>query len=316
MSEPLIPAAGIYRNIPEAAYHGPVEICPGPSITSTGLKTIVNKSPAHYYAGSPLNPEPWPKTESKTLNMGKLAHAWILEGGDMNARFVVVPDDLHGSSKDYKAAKAEAEESGRPLLRQKDFDTVRAMADAMNASIAAPMFRGSEKEVTLAWTDKETGVWCRCRFDAIHLERPKRASTWIAPDYKTAESGHPNDFTRSIATYGYHMQAAFYLEGMAAVTGDCPDVWAFIAQEKTPPFTVSVCQFDRVALEWGRLLVRKGLRTFADCLAADQWPSYADNAAVIVGLPAWEEKKLQERHEAGEFTGGWAPINQADAALQ
>jgi hypothetical protein len=47
-----------------------------------------------------------------------------------------------------------------------------------------------ESEVTLAWQDKETGVWLRARPDFLPQKR------LIVPDLKTAADGAPKGFQR------------------------------------------------------------------------------------------------------------------------
>ena len=44
---------GVYA-LSMAEYHG--DLCVGPSISSSGLRTIWSRSPAHYFHASPYNP--------------------------------------------------------------------------------------------------------------------------------------------------------------------------------------------------------------------------------------------------------------------
>jgi hypothetical protein len=59
-----IGTAGMYRDVPLEKYHG-AGICAGPSVSSTGLRKIVNQSPAHYFDGSPYNPKPETDAEER-----------------------------------------------------------------------------------------------------------------------------------------------------------------------------------------------------------------------------------------------------------
>lgn len=310
---PLITVPGIYPNIPEDAYHGR-EICPAPSISSSGLRKIIPPteswrdpaSPLHYWTWSPMNPKPPERTpESAALKIGKLAHLWVLEGKRFMERYEVITDDLNLNTKEARAIKEQAAETGREVIREKDLVAVRAMKDALLASCAAPLFKGARTEMTVAWKDAETDVWLRVRFDAL-----PPAPRLILPDYKTADNASPARFMRAVGDYAYHMQAALYMDAIAAVTRDVPQSWIFVVQEKKPPYAVTVCQLDPIAIEWGRHLNRRAIRLFADCLAADRWPAYADKP-VMVGLPYWTEKELQKQHEAGVFSGEWqAPHHQ------
>lgn len=314
MSAPLIVAPGIYppSAVPEADYHGR-EICPAPSISSSGLRKILSQSPLHYWTDSPLNPARDPgENDTAAKKIGKLAHLWVLEGKRFLDRYEVISDDLNLNTKEAKVIKLAAAEAGREVIREKDLVAVQAMKEPLAASCAGPLFEGARTEMTIAWQDPETGVWLRVRFDAL-----PPAPRLILPDYKTAESAKPADFTKSIGAYSYHQQAALYMDAIAAVTRDMPKSWLFVVQEKKAPFAVTVCQLDPVAIDWGRQQNRLAIRTFADCLAADRWPAYADKP-VMVGLPRWTEKELQDQHEAGVFSGEWQapdqPRIQEDAA--
>lgn len=305
---PLITVPGIYPSIPEADYHGR-EICPAPSISSSGLRTILSKSPAHYWVDSPLNPDREPREETKALKHGKLAHTWLLEGKRFLDRYRIVEDDLNLNTKEARAIKAEAEAAGQTVIRQKDMRAVEAMKAQLGRSIAGPLFKDTRTEVTLAWQDEETGVWLRTRFDALP-PAPRK----ILPDYKTARSAKPDDFSRSMFDYGYHQQAALYMDSVHAVTGEKPESWLFVVQESDPPYAVTVCQIDPSALAYGRHMNRIAIRRFADCLAADRWPAYADEV-VRVDLPGWAPKKILDEHGSLGSLGDWQrPLEHEDAA--
>jgi hypothetical protein len=304
--KPLITVPGIYPNISDTDYHGR-EICPGPSISSSGLRTLLMQSPAHYWWDSPLNPDREPAEPSKALKLGSLAHTWLLEGEVFVDRYMVVDDDLNLNSKGGRLAKEDAAEQGKTLIRKKEMRAVQAMKAQMERSMAAPLFADTRTEMTLAWKDDETGVWLRTRFDALPPS-PRR----ILPDYKTAESAKPSDFERSIANYGYHMQAALYMESIRAVTGERPERWLFVVQEKAGPYAVSVLQLRPETLVLGRHMVRRAIRIFADCLAADRWPTYSDNAEPV-GLPRWAENQMLAEHGEPGTLGDWQrPLDHHD----
>lgn len=291
-----INAPGIYE-IDEAAYHGS-EICAGPSVSSSGLRTLLSECPAKFWWHSPLNP----KREERSkpgFDFGKAAHHFLLLGGDaFFERFFITDPDLHPNTKEAKAQKAQAIGEGKTFIGADDFEKIRAMAEALKAhEFAWAAFANGRAEPTLAWQDAETGVWCRTRPDTL-----PNALTHI-PDYKTARSAKLADFQRDIRNYGYHMQAAWYLDGIEAVTGTKPQSFFFVVQEKEAPFLINVINLDTVAIEWGRLQNRRALRLFAECLSAGRWPGYSEDVETV-GLPNWALRELQTRHEAGEFTLG------------
>jgi hypothetical protein len=153
------------------------------------------------------------------------------------------------------------------------------------------------------WRDAEFGFMCKTRPDVMPTE-----GGYLA-DVKTAASAHPDAFSRSVAHYGYHQQAAWYLDGVAAVTGERRPRFYFIVVEKTPPFLVAVHQLDAEAIEWGRILNRQARGMYAWCVEQGSWPSYtADLTGPVktfdIGLPHWERRRLQEAFTVG---GLWPP---------
>ena len=165
---------------------------------------------------------------------------------------------------------------------------VRGMCDALKANpLATAALSHGESEVTLAWQDKETGVWLRARPDFLPAKRR------IIPDLKTAADASPKGFQRTIANFGYAQAAALYLDGIEAVFGDKPTNWIHVVMEKEPPHVVALYELPGEDIGRGRWLNRRAIRIFADCLSTGKWPGYADEP-VMLGLPGWERKTIDE----------------------
>lgn len=293
MTDPTpITQAGIYDLDIDTYHAGP---CAEPSISHSGLRQL-EQCPAKYWYWSPLNPNP-PERETKAhFSYGKAAHSLLLEGEDAFWRdFAVLPEDHNPRTKDGKAERERLEADGYTVLKHGDHAAIVAMRDALAANpTAAAAFQNCDMEKSLIWQDAETGVWLRCRPDA--LPRARR----LIPDYKTTQSAHPEDLRKSVWNFGWHTQAALYLDGIEAVTGERPEAFFYVAQEKEPPYPVTLVTLSDEALEWGRMQNRRAIRLFAECLERDHWPGYADDV-VELGLPGWAEKRLQDRLDAGEF---------------
>jgi exodeoxyribonuclease VIII len=133
-------------------------------------------------------------------------------------------------------------------------------------------------ETTHMWTDATTGVECKCRPDWL--------TSNLIVDLKTTEDASPRGFQRSVANYRYHVQAAWYLDGIEAVTGTRPDQFIFICVEKKPPYAVGVYAADAEMIQIGAETAARDLEVYATCKAADAWPSYSDQIEPL-SLPAW-----------------------------
>lgn len=297
----LITAPGAYSAdiVPIEAYHG-TEICPCPSISATGLKIISDRSPLHYWWQSPLNPDRPAQPEKRHFAIGKAAHDILLLGDRWPAAYHITPAGFSRAAKVQQAEQIAAADAaiaaGKTVLSSDDAATVRAMATSLRRNdFAAAALTNGEPEVTLAWQDKETGVWCRARPDFLPAKRK------IIPDLKTAADGSPSGFARAIASYGYHIAAAHYMAGIEAIYGERPTNWLHIVIEKDAPFAVSLYELPADDIEIGEDLRRRALRTFADCLSADKWPGYAADV-VQVGLTDWARKShsIMLEKEAGQ----------------
>lgn len=288
----IITAPGAYSDITNEVYHRDPDLCPGPSISSSGLKTILGKSPRHYWFDSPLNPERPPEKDKPHFNVGKAAHDILLLSDRWPECYHILPEGFSFAKTKAMAEEiAEAEaarDAGKCLLKHEEAETVRAMAAALKANpCAAAALTNGESEVTLAWQDAETSVWLRARPDFLPHKRQ------IIPDLKTAANGSPKAFARAIADHGYHMAAALYLDGIKAIFGHYPSNWLHIVLEKEPPHVVSLYELPGEDIERGRWLNRKAIRLYAECLSRDNWPGYSDEPSQI-GLPGWERKTIDD----------------------
>jgi hypothetical protein len=288
----LITAPGAYSGIPNEVYHRDPGLLPGPSISSSGLKTLLGRSPRHYWYDSPLNPDRPPEKDKPHFNVGKAAHDLLLLSERWPEAYHVLPADFNANATkaqaDWHAEREAARAAGKVILKADEAELVRAMGASLIANpYAAAALANGESEVTLAWQDPETGVWLRARPDFLPHKR------LIIPDLKTAADGSPRAFARQIANFGYAQSAALYSDGIKAVFGALPTNWLHIVLEKEPPHVVSLYELPGEDIERGRWLNRKAIRVFAECLSADKWPGYSDKPSQI-GLPGWERKMIDD----------------------
>jgi len=282
---------GMY-DMPAPEYHG--EPCDGPCLGSGGAVMLAHDCPAAYRYRSD-NPE-----EKDAFDIGTATHLLVLEPEKFRAAIGVVDADSW-RTKDAQAARAALRGAGRIPLLAKDHDAVLAMRDSIAAHpIAKSAFTEGKAEASIFWKDAEFGCWKKCRPDWL----PNHRRYYV--DLKTSTSADPADFSKTIATFGYYMRAAWYQDGIEAVTGQRPERVAFVVVSKKPPHLVSVCWLDQEAIEWGRIANRYATGVFAWCVENNVWPDYQPEigqppAAFTVNLPSWQLRELQERHERGGF---------------
>lgn len=286
MSE-RITEAGVY-DIPADVYHA--DPCPEPSLSSSGARKLVTTCPARYWYDRQNPPEP-----TEALDIGTAAHEWLLEGDTWPQRFAVLPDDHNGATKDGKALVAEIIASGRRPLKAEPFRHIKGMIEALKAHpFAWAAFQNGRAEQSLFWRDDDYGIWCRSRPDF----RPTAGT--IIVDYKTTRSANPDYLSRAMYDYGYHQQAEWYCWGEQVIGAIQSPSFAFVFQEKEPPYLVTVAVPDGTAMQWAAIQNRAARGLFAKCLRTGKWPGYADDV-VTVGIPGYADKQLQQKHDAGLF---------------
>lgn len=282
-----ITKAGVY-DMPAEEYHA------DPALSSSGARRLLPPScPAlfRYYADHGQEP-------TAAFDIGHAAHSLVLGNGP----------ELHPMSfDDYRsaAAKAERDEArarGAVPLKSEDWEQVHGMAAALREHKVASALLNLDKgvaEQSLFWQDPKTGVWLRARPDWMPVR--KQGRYFIVTDYKTTRHSDRDRFAKSVAEYGYHNQAAWYLDGIRALglAGD-EAVFVFIAQEKTPPYLVGVHQIDEQSLNRGRVQNRYAIDLFHQCTTTGRWPGYSDEVELI-GLPVWAAMRIDEAEDAGNY---------------
>jgi len=259
--------AGVY-DIPAEAYHA--DPVPGGSLSSSGARVLLDCPARFRYRQQ--NPEPF----TKTFDVGHAAHKVVLGAGPELVRI----DADEWRTKAVKEEVAAVRARGAVPLKPADWARVHAMADALRTNRWAASALSPDSglpERTLVWRDDETDVWCRAMVDWLR-------HTAIV-DYKSTISVATDAIARTVATYGYHQQDAWYLDGAAALDLDV-EMFLFVFQEKDPPYFTRVVELDQDDLLRGRARNRRALALYRDCTVAGVWPAYPDEITTIT-LPRW-----------------------------
>jgi len=298
MTKPLITAPGAYADISSEDYHGNLHLLPAPSLSSTGAKRLLSQSPMHFWHDSPMNAKRPPEDNKPHFAIGKAAHDIILLEDRWPLHYHVLPEGFSRAKTkampDAIAEADEAEAAGLTILRAEDAETVRAVAEVIKSNpLAMASLTNGVAEETLVWQDSETGVWLRARPDFRPNSVAESRPTRIVSDLKFVAASHasPEGFARAIENFGYHQSAAFYAEGIKAIYGQYPTHWVHVVVEKDAPHCVALYELPGEDIDRGRLLNRKSIRIFADCLSAGKWPGYADEPRQV-GLPGWARSRI------------------------
>lgn len=282
---------GVYK-VPEDEYHQDPLKDDGGSLSPSMAKYLIpgepfNGCPALYrYACD--HPQP-PKKE---FDFGHVAHKLLLGYGQQ----IDVIDVENWTTKAAREKRDAAYKADRIPIKKSDFDQTQAMANEVwRHPFAGNLFEDGQAERSLFWKDPQHGVWLRTRPDWL----PKQGRFFA--DYKTASSAAPDEFRRRAFQFGYFLQAAMRVDAIKALGIHDDPCFLFAVQEKTPPYLIVVYQPTAAEIEWGRIMARKAIDTYARCCETGDWSEgYADD--VVSGiLPGWAEGRLERQHELGLY---------------
>ena len=285
----IITEPGLY-DIPDDVYHA--DPCVVDSLSSSGAKTILNKSPYHYWYERQHG-----QKDKAAFRFGRAAHMALLEPERFKEAYHVTPEGFsrhHHKKWAKELAELEAAEAaGKVELPTALHKQVLGMADGMaEYSDILSQFFAAPKEQSAFWFDETFKIWRRCRFDFMAVPGGR-----IFPDYKSAEprgsKGLDHDFlVRQVIDYGYDQQAAWYLDGIKALNlCEQEPAFIFLFQEKSPPYQMRPVQLPDSAIEMGRVKNARAMDLFAKGIETGDWPSY-DREVVQLQLPQWMEDRF------------------------
>lgn len=190
-----------------------------------------------------------------------------------------------GNSTWCKEWKAEQERNGNTVLSREELDEAEAAIKNIRGddSIFSLLYQASNQvEVRADYVDRETGVVVpvKCLIDVVPSE--DGAFPTSLADFKTARCGALRSWGRFVYGFGYHVQAAMYLDlwnaaEPAAFQGDRED-WKIFGCESEKPFEPFKRTLSQEFIQLGRVSYQNALRRYAKCLASNQWPGYDANA--------------------------------------
>lgn len=269
---------GLYTDLTNEQYHAAA------GIGNSGLGIIATRTPAHYQASLTA-----PRKETPAMVTGSRLHYALLQPHEYERRYVPSPRfDLRTNV--GKAAKAEWEAANKGKLPVDPAEREQALRirDALYADpIVRDLLGAGIKERSVFARDPVTGVLTKCRPDSDQDTGPR-----LLADLKSTENASPEDFMWSAYRYGYHRQAAFYMD-VCDWEGSLrsPDKFYFIAFEKEAPYGHIVYEATKPFLSRGRDAYRLALDTYAECMASGEWPCYPRGVQGL-DLPESIHKKL------------------------
>lgn len=273
---------GIHKGIPNVEYHADRT-----AVSSTWLKTI-NKSPFHlraYLDSPPAEPTP-------ALVMGSAVDCLTFEPELFEGQFIVAPKTLNRRTKAGQEEWAKLVADKRTLMTFEQYQEALATTVAITTNpVMKDIMKSGESQLTFVWRDPVTGLLCKCRPDWYD----EKSGTVV--DLKTAQDASPEGFSKAIANFGYHIQQAFYSDGIR-ICGKPVKRFIFGVMEKpdgkviqkADPRLMAFYELDAEDVEAGQDSYTSGLSAINFCMINDEWEGYT-NRVVPISRPGWARKK-------------------------
>ena len=251
-----------------------------PAISRSDL-THLQRSPRHYWAKKIDPARIEASHETAAMKLGTAVHMAVLEP----AKFAECYAEGPMVSRATKAWKEATKATTATLLPADEYAVIQGIVSSLKEHDAARkgLFDGNgENEATFITKDATTGLDIKCRADRV-------TTSGFLIDLKTTQDAGAKSFSKSVATFGYHLQAAFYMRCVEQATGTLPRGFVFIAVEKEPPFACQVFLADEEMLQFGAQKVDdllKQIRHFTEEFGTSPWPSYQQKVQPL-SLPEW-----------------------------
>ena len=228
--------------------------------------------------------------ETPALTFGRAFHSFVLDGQEsFDREFAVAPVADKRTKEGKESWKCfEGANAGKTILSESDMSTIKEMYGALAIHpIAAPLLLEGRSEMSVFWTDDETGLPCKCRPDRI-----PDGEHGVILDLKTVRNADIHAFTSSCITYGYARQAGMYIEGFNAVSSAKVDAFCFIAIEKDAPYRIEVYTLEDLFIDYGRKEFHRLINIEKGCRAKQFWPNYKSEEIRTLYLPNWAGGEL------------------------
>jgi len=269
---------GIYKGITRAQYESI------PAVNQSTLKLLKPTAMHGKYAIE------HPRKSSEQMSIGTATHTCLLEPSKIKSSFIEMPD-VDGRTKEGKDAKAQFEEmaQGRTVFQKKDMDLVRGCVEAAkkHPGFMQLLAGAKAKEVVVVWNDALTSIACKALIDIVG----EAGGAWVVCDVKTSRNADRPQFQKDILKYGYHIQAAFYVDGVMAHTR-CNAPFIIAVVENEPPHAVAIYEMGMDSIEIGRKEYRRLMALYDECCKSGVWPGYP-NELSIIDIPHWAIQQEQ-----------------------
>ena len=251
-----------------------------PALSNSSL-SVLKRSPAEFYARFVADPPTMASEETDAMRLGSAVHLLALEPERFDSEYAIVEGPINPSTgnpygRDTKKFQAwldqEMMQQTRKVLLRSEFAESLEIAKAFQShpTIAAIMASRAEKFFEFEhvddfkWEGLDEWVRIKCKLDFV------MPSEGIIVDLKTTDNPSEYDWSWSAGLYGYHRQAAIYMDVMEAKYKR-PFRFIFGVVRSKAPYEAHCYEPDDESISEGREEYRDLAKQWQDRMAKGDW---------------------------------------------
>ena len=252
-----------------------------PALSNSSL-SVLKRSPAEFYARFVADPPTMASEETDAMRLGSAVHMLALEPERFHDRYLIETGPINPSTqkpygRDTKRFEAWLDirktETDKTVLIYDEFESSMAIAEAFQAHpeilriMAADAEKIYERGYEMSYlVEGQEPIRIKCKPDCVI------PSEGLIIDLKTTSDPHPDVWKWSAEDYGYHRQAAIYLQAMEAYYGR-PFRFLFGVVRSRAPYEVGVYELDDDSISRGWAQVEDLIAEYAKRKREDNWRS-------------------------------------------
>lgn len=220
------------------------------------------------------------RDDTGPMRLGRAIHLATLQPAEFPEQVVAFDGRRYG--REWDAFKKE--HKGKEILSRSEYSTAAEIASVVLADPQSRDLVGNLNliEHSMQWSDAETGVKCKGRFDGL-------TGDGLLIDLKSTKDASPEGFSRDAYHHRYYAQLAFYFDGLVSQGREVKGA-ALIAVESFAPYVVQVYHLPDWYLQMGREQYREWLRMYQDSITRGRFEGYAPGPLTLT-LPRYAQRE-------------------------
>lgn len=252
-----------------------------PAVSNSRISDFIEDPRLYYHKWLSGNYKP--KAE-KHFEIGSAAHEILLRNS--HDRIAVIPEDVlakNGAKSGNAWKQWSAENSGKIQLKSKDYAAVLRCCEVVRQHPAASQVLAYSGDCEYPMSAEFMGMHCKCCFDKLC----RTSEGHLIVDFKTTEGGSTaNKFVKSVASYGYYRQAAFY-KTIAQLNGLEIYDFIFLVVSITEPYTVDLFRLDEEFIDMGMQEIDEAMIELIERTENNDWSGRGADQVVSLSPPSF-----------------------------